>query len=178
MDSEAYLLANRQREAGQRFEALGALFDPTTMRHAHRLGLSEGWRCWEVGAGGVSVPNALAAVVGPSGRVLATDIDPRWLEDVDRSVEVRTHSLGVDPPPDEAFDLVHARLLLVHLLQREAALRDLVRVLRPGGVLLVEEADPGLQPLVCPDEIGEAERLANLLKAGFRTLMAARGVDL
>ncbi|MFG3691706.1 hypothetical protein [Micromonospora sp. NPDC047740] len=35
-----------------------------------------------------------------------------------------------------------------------------------------------MQPLVCPDESGPAQRLANKLKQDFRTLMAQRGVDL
>jgi SAM-dependent methyltransferase len=131
-----------------------------------------------VGAGGPSLPRLLAEVVGPSGRVLATDLDPRWLDGLESPIELRSHELGVDAPPDEVFDLVHARLLLVHLPQRERAVEELVRVLRPGGWLLLEEADPGLQPLVCPDEIGEPEKLANRLKDGFRTLMARRGVDL
>ena len=47
-----------------------------------------------------------------------------------------------------------------------------------GGWLVVEEADPALQPLLCPEETGPAERLANRLKAAFRQLMADRGVDL
>ena len=54
----------------------------------------------------------------------------------------------------------------------------MVRALRPGGWLFLEEADPGLQPLVCPDEYGPEQRLANKLKTAFRTLMAERGVDL
>ena len=54
----------------------------------------------------------------------------------------------------------------------------MVAALRPGGRLLLEEADPALQPLVCLDETGPAEALANRLKTGFRALMAERGADL
>jgi hypothetical protein len=54
----------------------------------------------------------------------------------------------------------------------------MIDALKPGGWLLVEEADPGLQPLACPDDHGAAEELANKLKKGFRSLMAERGVDL
>jgi hypothetical protein len=75
-----YLLDNRRPEAGERFAALAELFDPWTFRHFDDLGLGEGWRCWEVGAGGVSVPRGLAERVGTSGRVLATDIDVSWIE--------------------------------------------------------------------------------------------------
>jgi SAM-dependent methyltransferase len=39
------------------------------------------------------------------------------------------------------FDLVHARLVLVHVPDRAAALATMVAALRPGGWLLVEDAD-------------------------------------
>ena len=50
--------------------------------------------------------------------------------------------------------------------------------LRPGGWLLIEDADPALQPLACPDAQSPAELLANKVRDGFRTLMVHRGVDL
>jgi hypothetical protein len=54
----------------------------------------------------------------------------------------------------------------------------MIEALRPGGWILLEEADPGLQPLVCPDEYADEQVLANKLKSAFRSLMAERGVDL
>lgn len=66
----------------------------------------------------------------------------------------------------------------MHVVDRAEALRRMVQALRPGGVLLLEDADPGLQPLLCPDESGPEQRLANRLRSGFRELMAARGADL
>jgi hypothetical protein len=62
--------------------------------------------------------------------------------------------------------------------ERGAALAAMLSALRPDGWLLVEEADPMMRPLVCPDESGRAKRLANKLKRDFRTLMAQSGVDL
>jgi hypothetical protein len=179
--SESYLLDNAQVEAGARFDALATLFDPSTFRHIDALGIARGWHCWEVGAGGRSVPEWLVARVGDEGRVLATDIDVSWLSNDGTDsprYEVRRHDIGADPAPEEAFDLVHARLVLVHVPQRAEALRALVRSLRPGGWLLLEDADPALQPLLCPDESGPEQVLANRLRHGFRSLMAERGVDL
>jgi len=172
-----YLLDNQQAEAGQRFDALSELFNASTFRHLSAVGLKEGWRVWEAGAGGTSVPAWLSEQVGPDGRVLATDIDTTWMSDTGR-FEVRRHDIGVDPPPKGPFDLVHARLLLVHVSQRDTALAAMVSVLRPGGWLVLEEADPALQPLVCLDETGPDQLLANRLKAGFRGLLTKRGVDL
>jgi SAM-dependent methyltransferase len=175
---DGYLLDNRQAEAGTRFDALATLFNPWTCRHIDQLGIGPGGRCWEVGAGGPSVPAWLADRVGPTGRVLATDIDLSWLAEGVEGFEVRRHDIGVDEPPAETFDLVHARLVLVHVAQRDRALRSMVESLRPGGWLLLEDADPALQPLICPDEYGPAQRLANKLRRGFRTLLAQRGADL
>jgi SAM-dependent methyltransferase len=173
-----YLLDNRQPEAGRRFDAIASLFDPVTCRHAQELGLAPGWRVWEVGAGGSSIADWFAHQVGVTGRVLASDIETGWMDHRPGDFEVVRHSVGEDPPPEEQFDLVHVRLVLVHLAHRERALADMVSVLRSGGWLLAEDADPGLQPLACPDERGGAEQLANKLRDAFRVLLAGRGVDL
>jgi hypothetical protein len=74
--------------------------------------------------------------------------------------------------------LIHARLVLVHVPQRVEAMAAMVRVLRPGGWLLVEDADPALQPLTCIDEYGPDQALANKLRRGFRQLLSERGADL
>ncbi|MHA6760970.1 class I SAM-dependent methyltransferase [Streptacidiphilus sp. PAMC 29251] len=174
-----YLLDNAQSEAGVRFAALAELFDPVTFRHVDRLGIGAGMRCWEVGAGGPSVPLGLAERVAPGGTVVATDIDVSWTRDIAGSaIEVVSHDVAADPPPPGGFDLVHARLVLVHVTDRAEALRRMVQALRPGGWLLLEDADPALQPLLCPDESGPEQQLANRLRSGFRSLMAARGADL
>ena len=173
-----YLLDNRQTQAGQRFDAIAAIFDRWTSAHLEQVGLQPGWRCWEVGAGGPSVPNWLANRVRPGGHVIATDIDVSWLTGEGLSFEVRRHDVGVDDPPMRNFHLVHARLVLVHLAQRAAALRSMVSALRPGGWLVIEDADPLLQPLACPDESGFAQQLANKVRNGFRALLSARGADL
>ncbi|MEU6142199.1 methyltransferase [Streptomyces sp. NPDC047081] len=177
--SDGYLLDNRQSEAGERFDAFATLFDPTTFRHLEGFGIGPGWRCWEVGAGGTSVVSWLAKKVGPTGKVVATDIDTSRLAAAARPpVDVRVHDVAAEEPPGEGFDLVHARLVLVHVPDRERALRSMIKALRPGGRLLLEDADPALQPLACPDEHGPEQRLANRLRQGFRQLLADRGADL
>ncbi|MER6569529.1 methyltransferase domain-containing protein [Streptomyces sp. NPDC001093] len=181
--ADGYLLDNRQKQAAERFDAFAALFDPTTFRHIEALGIGPGWRCWEVGAGGSSVVSWLARKVGPTGQVVATDIDTSRITAATAPaggppVEVRVHDVGAEEPPGEGFDLVHARLVLVHVPDRERALRSMIQALRPGGRLLIEDADPALQPLICPDEYGPEQRLANRLRHGFRKLLAERGADL
>lgn len=175
---DGYLLANRQSEAERRLSALSALFDESTFRHLRDAGLGPRRRVWEVGAGGPAVPQRLADEVGPEGLVLATDLDPVRITAARPNLQVQRHDVGADPAPDGPFDLVHARLVLVHVPHRDRALGAMVSALRPGGWLVVEEADPALQPLTCLEDDGPAGQLANRLKHGFRELMAARGVDL
>lgn len=174
-----YLLDNRAPDAEQRFDSLGALFDPVTFRHLERLGVSAGWGCWEVGVGGTSVLQWLAARVGSAGRVVATDIDIRWARHAaGDNIAVRQHDVAIDEPPAGPFDLVHARLVLIHVPLREQALRRMVSSLRRGGWLLIEDFDPGMQPSACPDPHEPEEELANKVRKGFRALLARRGADL
>jgi SAM-dependent methyltransferase len=134
---------------------------------------------WEVGAGGPSAPDWLAQQTAPDGEVVATDLDTTWIAGSDRpNLRVLRHDVGLDPPPEGPFDLIHARLVLVHVPRRAEALAAMVSVLRPGGRLVVEEADTALQPWLCLEDLDPAEQLANRLKAAFRRLMADRGVDL
>lgn len=175
MDRAGYLLENRNAEAAQRFAALSALFDPGTLRQFEACGLAAGWRCWEVGAGGPALVRTIAERTGPSGYVLATDIDDSWAKDAAApNVEVRRHDVARDAPPGGSFDLVHARLVLVHVPERERALRNMIAALRAGGWLVIEDADPALQPLSCIDPYGPEQELANRIRQGFRTLLASR----
>lgn len=113
--NKSYLLDNARPEAGTRFEAISALFDRWTFAQIEALGIASGWRCWEVGAGGVNVPAWLATRVAPAGQVLATDIDIVWAEGaISGGVDVRRHDVAKDPPPWTDLDLVHARPVLVH----------------------------------------------------------------
>jgi SAM-dependent methyltransferase len=108
--------------------------DPLTVSQLDAIGVGEGWRCLDVGAGGGSVTRMLAERVGISGSVLAVDLDTSLLDELasDR-VEVRRHDLLSDQLPGAAFDLVHARLLLMFLSPRLGALQRLVSAARPGG---------------------------------------------
>jgi SAM-dependent methyltransferase len=137
-----YLLDNAWDRAQRRLELLHDVHDPGTIARLDRLGVAGGWRVFVPGAGGGSIVRWLGRRVGQAGRVLATDIDPRFLGAVDEpAVEVRRHDIVHDPLPQELFDLVQVRLLLIHLPEREAVLKRLVALLAPGGRILVEEYD-------------------------------------
>jgi SAM-dependent methyltransferase len=137
-----YLLDNAAPQARDRFDALTTIFDPGTKRHLETLGIARGSRCLEIGAGGGSIARWMADRVGPRGHVLATDIDPRHLAiDGRANLEVRQHDVAIDPLPAGAFDLVHARLVLMHVADAQGALSRMVAALAPGGRILLEDFD-------------------------------------
>jgi len=75
-----YRLAAVGREADEdeRLSLLEQLFDPTTRRR--RALVRPGWRCLEVGAGRGSIAVWLTEQVGPSGHVVATDLNTEYLQ--------------------------------------------------------------------------------------------------
>lgn len=164
--SDNYLLANNSAEAPRRFAALAELFDSATVRNLDECGVSRGWACLEVGGGGGSIACWLADRVGPTGHVLVTDIDTRFLEPLKHSgIEVRRHNIITDPCLEMNFDLVHARLVLMHLPQREQALDRMISTMKPGGWLLVEEYDTASMepdPVASPGEVFLKSHLAML----------------
>ncbi len=143
----AYALDNASPESLARFPALAAAFDAGTQHHLAAVGVGPGWRCLEVGGGGGSIARWLAERVGPTGNVLVTDIDPRHLRFAHiPAVEVRVHDITKDPLPAASFDLVHARLVLLHIREREVALANMIAALKPGGWLVDEEFDSSVFP--------------------------------
>lgn len=137
-----YVLDNAWEHARRRLTLLEQCYDEGTMRRLDGLGVQSGWRCLEVGAGAGSVAQWLCSRVGSTGRVLAVDLDTRFLDQLDEpNLDVLRMDLRTDELPRDAFDLIHARAVLVHIPQREQILDTLVAALRPGGVLLVEDPD-------------------------------------
>jgi ubiquinone/menaquinone biosynthesis C-methylase UbiE len=127
---------------GDRFAALEKLFDAGTIQLLDERGVAGGWHCLEVGSGRGSIAAWLSERVGPTGRVIATDINTRFLDTLQRpNLELRRHNIVTDPLPEDEFDLVHVRLVLMHLPERDAVLGRLINALKPGGWLIDEEFD-------------------------------------
>jgi SAM-dependent methyltransferase len=141
MPDTPYVFANERNLGSERFVALAELYDAATTRHIESLGIGRGATCLEVGAGGGSIARWLSQRVAP-GRVVATDLDPSLLESLALpGIEVRRHDIATDPLPESEFDLVHARLVLMHLPNAPETLARMARALKPGGWLVAEEFD-------------------------------------
>jgi SAM-dependent methyltransferase len=104
-------------------------------------------RCLDVGCGIGAVTLKLARWVGSTGQAVGIDMDERCLE-LARQEAIR-HGLspifraeGVHDLRDEAIcDLVYSRFLLTHLPEPGRAIERLVRAVRPGGLLVVEDIE-------------------------------------
>jgi SAM-dependent methyltransferase len=126
----------------QRLQLVETVLDHGTIRHLEALGVGPGWRCLEVGGGAGSITQWLCHRVGPTGTVVATDLQCDFLSDLDeKNLEVRTHDIAADDLEQGAFDLVHSRMVLQHVPARDVALKRMVTALAPGGVLLEEDMD-------------------------------------
>lgn len=140
-----YALPNEWQHARRRLELLELSYDPLSTRRLEHVGVRAGWRCLEVGAGGGSITRWLSRAVGPTGTVVAVDLDTRFVEELDAdNVDARCLDVVRDGLPEGPFDFVHSRAVLVHIPEREAVLAQLVECLRPGGRLLLEEPDSAL----------------------------------
>ena len=111
-----------------------------------RLGLREGWRCVDVGAGGGDVTAALARVVGGTGRVYAVDADPARRDEVaaaaaevaDAQVIALTQA-GEELTLPEPVDLAFCRFVLLHVHEPLTVLERMAASVRPGGWVVAQE---------------------------------------
>jgi SAM-dependent methyltransferase len=111
-----------------------------------RLGLREGWRCADVGAGGGDVTVALARIVGRDGRVYAVDSDPARRDEVAAAAAeaAQAQVVAITQPGEELtlpepVDLAFCRFLLLHVHDPALVLKRLGGSVRPGGWVVAQE---------------------------------------
>ena len=134
------------------------------------LGLQPGMRVLDVGCGPGRLTVPIAKKVGPQGEVVAIDIQPRMLARAQEkahqaglhNVSFHEVKMGNGKLDFREFDLAVLVTVLGEIPKREAALAEILRVLKPGGMLSVTEIilDPHFQGR------GTVSRLAGA--AGFR----------
>jgi SAM-dependent methyltransferase len=177
--SSRYVLDNALQQARERLAAGAEWLDPWTIGHLEAIGVAPGWACLEVGAGGGSIAEWLCKRVGDQGHVLATDVDPRFVGELGYpNLAVQRHDITVDELPVNTFDLVHARLLLEHLSNRDPALSKMVAALKPGGWLLVEDFDHITCGVVDPPGGTERSRVYQKVWDADLKYMNAHGISL
>ncbi|MGH9297605.1 MAG: class I SAM-dependent methyltransferase [Acidimicrobiales bacterium] len=111
-----------------------------------RLGIANGWRCADVGAGAGDVSVALARIVGREGRVYAVDSDPLSRDETTAAAAAAGEAQVIaltqaaeDVRLPEGVELVYCRFLLMHVVDPLAVLGAMARLALPGGFVVAQE---------------------------------------
>jgi len=142
-----YVLATGQA-AANRLRILHDVYGPGARRVLIDAGIKPGMRVADLGCGVGMTTALLAELVGPTGEVVGVDLSAAQLAQAQelmpsefsnvKFVEASATDTGL---PYGSFDLVYSRFLLIHLVEPVAALREMHRLLKPGGILVCEDGD-------------------------------------
>lgn len=160
---------NEQDKAGRVrgvFDSVASRYD--VMNDLMSMGLHRAWKAYtvlvanvkegqqvlDIAGGTGDLALAFAPKVGPSGKVVHTDINEAMLRQgrnrlLDAGVCLPTLVCDAEhlPFPDAHFDLVTVAFGLRNMTHKDAALREMNRVLKPGGKLMVLEFSKIAKPL-------------------------------
>jgi SAM-dependent methyltransferase len=183
MPDEGYLLADQPSEL-ERLQLQSRVWEQTGRDLLAKLGDRPGARTLDVGCGALGWLRILAEWVGPSGRVVGTDVDESLLEaarsflkaDGVSNVELVVDDVFESKLEPQSFDLVHARYLIAPLGRGPEQVASHRRLVRAGGTLVLEEWDLGSWHFNPPAPA--AERLIRLLSEIFGALGGEAGRDL
>ena len=116
--------------------------------------LKPGHRVLDIAGGTGDLASAFAEKVGPTGQVVHTDINEAMLRVgrdrlINRGQVLPTLVCDAETLPfaDQSFDRVSVAFGLRNMTHKDAALREMARVLKPGGKMLVLEFSKVAQPL-------------------------------
>ena len=142
-----YVLATGNA-AANRLRILHNVYGPGARELLLRAGIQRGMSVVDLGCGVGMTTQLLAELVGPTGEVIGVDYSPAQVEQARaqlpselsnvRFVEASALDTGLRR---EVFDLVYCRFLLIHLQDPESALREMHGLLKPEGIMAIEDGD-------------------------------------
>ena len=158
--------AEKAGRVRQVFDSVASRYD--IMNDLMSMGLHRAWKAYtvavanlrpgdkvlDIAAGTGDLARAFARKVGSTGMVVHTDINPAMLRVgrdrmLDDGLVLPTVACDAErlPFPSQSFDLVSVAFGLRNMTHKDLALREMNRVLRPGGRLLVLEFSKVAEPL-------------------------------
>jgi SAM-dependent methyltransferase len=150
MSSSEYLLAGQISEL-DRLRLQSRVWEPTGRRLLEEVGEGRGARVVDIGCGVLGWLRVLSQWVGPDGEVVGTDVDEAMLAEAQRfvadeglgNVTLVKDDLFATALDPSAFDLVHARYEITPLGRGREQMTTYVGLVRPGGVVVLEDPDVG-----------------------------------
>ncbi len=162
MTSPTYLLAGQASEL-ERLQLQSRVWEPSGRRLLEEIGDGRGSRVVDIGCGVLGWLRLLSEWVGAEGEVVGTDIDEAMLATAARfvadeglgNVVLRNDDLFATRLEPASFDVVHARFELTPLGRGQEQMETYVRLLRPGGTIVLEDPDWGSWHFNPPAQAGE-----------------------
>jgi SAM-dependent methyltransferase len=148
MSTDSYLLTGKDREL-ERLQRGSRMLEPAGRRLLAEIGDGQGVRALDVGCGALGWLRLLSEWVGPDGQVVGTDIQDEMLAAAQQFVTVEglgnvtlvNDDLFASQLEPASFDLVHARALIFPLGRGPEQMATHLRLVRPGGTVVLEEVD-------------------------------------
>lgn len=146
--SDPYVLGGTQTEE-QRLLAQASEFEIQSRWLLDQIDIRPSWRVVDIGCGPIGILNLLSERVGVEGSVVGLEREDRFVT-MARSEIARRGLCNVEIVQADAlntglqkasFDLVHERLLMINVAKREALLQEMISLLRPGGTIVLQDAD-------------------------------------
>lgn len=159
------------------FHALPLSWTGEATRIASALHIGQGSAVADVGAGRGALIEALAQIVGPSGRAFATERTPAQREAIaNRAQQAGLNVVVLDAGervtnlPAACCDAVTLRMVMHHVDDRPALASDLFRAVRPGGRVGIIDFAPGALPHLADDHgVDPTPVVEAFTSAGFTT---------
>lgn len=147
-DAQHYPLGGTATER-DRLLAQARQYEPAANALLDRLDIRPGSRVIDIGCGPIGILDLLSQRVGPTGSVIGLEREARFVEMAQAEIARRqlanvtiVHADGLHTGlAKSSFDLVHERLVMVNVSSRDQFLAEILSLLRPGGIIALEDID-------------------------------------
>jgi SAM-dependent methyltransferase len=177
MTDHNYIFKDAKDQAEyERLRKIEELFDPRTRNYLERIGVREGMSLFEAGPGAGGLLGWMLKGVGDAGKVTAIDLETRFFDQIIHpNLKVIKGDLSQVELGEGKYDLIHERYVLMHNPGFQEILRKMTVALKPGGWILLEDADFSEVRLETQDH--EMAKSFDDLREAIKRLFSKKGND-
>jgi ubiquinone/menaquinone biosynthesis C-methylase UbiE len=138
-----YIFENTEENAEfERMKSIEDAFDEKTKEFIQNSGIAPGWNCLELGTGAGSILQWMSCLVRERGNVVGIDKNIKFIDSINaNNIEKMEGDILEIELESNKFNLIHARYVLIHIAESEQAIKKLIKFLKPGGIIILEEPD-------------------------------------